>query len=133
MDCLVDLVDVELAGVVAANRVGDVLDESCQLGLVVGRDERACNPPGLLLARAASMSRGFDAERSAAVPRHREVDFRLASGSFTPSRYDDAISRLEAIGAGAPAGRLYHVALETDGQIQVLRCATVSYLSGADT
>jgi len=39
--------------------------------------------------------------------------------SFTPGRYDDAISRLEAAGAGAPAGRLYHVALETDGQIQV--------------
>ena len=29
------------------------------------------------------------------------------------------IGRLEAAGAGAPAGRLYHVALETDGQIQV--------------
>ena len=29
------------------------------------------------------------------------------------------ISRLEAAGAGAPAGRLYHVALETDGLIQV--------------
>lgn len=39
--------------------------------------------------------------------------------SFTPSAYDDAINRLEAAGAGAPAGRLYHVALETDGQIQV--------------
>jgi hypothetical protein len=39
--------------------------------------------------------------------------------SFTKARYDDAIRRLEAAGAGAPAGRLYHVALETDGQIQV--------------
>ena len=39
--------------------------------------------------------------------------------SFTPAQYDDAIGRLEAAGAGAPAGRLYHVALETDGQIQV--------------
>ena len=38
---------------------------------------------------------------------------------FTKARYDDTISRLEAAGAGAPAGRLYHVALETDGQIQV--------------
>jgi hypothetical protein len=38
---------------------------------------------------------------------------------FTKARYDDVISRLEAAGAGAPAGRLYHVALETDGQIQV--------------
>jgi len=39
--------------------------------------------------------------------------------SFTPEMYDDAVSRLEAAGAGAPAGRLYHFALETDGQIQV--------------
>ena len=39
--------------------------------------------------------------------------------SFTPARYDDTISRLEAAGVGAPAGRLYHVAIETDGQIQV--------------
>jgi len=29
------------------------------------------------------------------------------------------IKRLEAAGAGAPVGRLYHVALETDGTIQV--------------
>ena len=40
--------------------------------------------------------------------------------SFTPARYDDTIKRLEAAGAGAPPGRLYHVALEADGQIQVL-------------
>jgi hypothetical protein len=39
--------------------------------------------------------------------------------SFTPAKYDEAISRLEAAGVGAPAGRRYHVALETDGLIQV--------------
>ena len=39
--------------------------------------------------------------------------------SFAPSVYDEGLKRLEAAGAGAPAGRLYHVALETDGQIQV--------------
>jgi hypothetical protein len=39
--------------------------------------------------------------------------------SFTQARYDDAIRRLEAAGAGAPAGRRYHVALEADGLIQV--------------
>lgn len=38
---------------------------------------------------------------------------------FTPSEYDEAIKRLEAAGAGSPAGRLYHVALDTEGQIQV--------------
>jgi hypothetical protein len=39
--------------------------------------------------------------------------------SFTPARYDEVIKRLEAAGAGAPAGRLYHCALEADGLIQV--------------
>jgi hypothetical protein len=39
--------------------------------------------------------------------------------SFTPERYDDAIKRLEEAGVGAPPGRLYHVALESDGLIQV--------------
>jgi hypothetical protein len=33
--------------------------------------------------------------------------------------YDETISRLEAAGAGAPAGRLYHVAMESDGLVQV--------------
>ena len=39
--------------------------------------------------------------------------------SFSPKMYDDVIKRLQAAGAGAPAGRTYHVALETDGLIQV--------------
>ena len=39
--------------------------------------------------------------------------------SFTPERYDEAISQLEAAGAGKPAGRLHHIAVETDGKIQV--------------
>ena len=47
------------------------------------------------------------------------LGFYFTPSSFTPSAYDDAVSRLEAAGAGAPAGRLYHVALETDGLIQV--------------
>ena len=47
------------------------------------------------------------------------LGFYFTPSSFTPALYDDALSRLEAAGAGAPAGRLYHVALETDGQIQV--------------
>jgi hypothetical protein len=38
---------------------------------------------------------------------------------FTREIYDDTIERLEAAGAGAPAGRLYHVALESEGLIQV--------------
>ena len=47
------------------------------------------------------------------------LGFYFSPSSFTPARYDDAISRLEAAGAGAPAGRLYHVALEANGLIQV--------------
>ena len=39
--------------------------------------------------------------------------------SFTPARYDDTIKRLEQAGAGSPPGRLYHVAMEADGLIQV--------------
>ena len=39
--------------------------------------------------------------------------------SFTPAKYDDALTRLEAAGAGAPPGRLYRSAFETDGKIQV--------------
>ena len=38
---------------------------------------------------------------------------------FTPEAYNETIKRLEAAGAGAPVGRLYHAALEHDGQIQV--------------
>jgi hypothetical protein len=38
---------------------------------------------------------------------------------FTPALYEEAIKKLEAAGAGAPAGRSYHVALEADGLIQV--------------
>jgi hypothetical protein len=44
----------------------------------------------------------------------------FSPSSFTSEEYDQVISRLEAVGAGAPAGRLYHVALETGGQIQLL-------------
>ena len=47
------------------------------------------------------------------------LGFYFTPSSFTPGAYDEAVSRLEAAGAGAPPGRLYHVALETDGQIQV--------------
>jgi hypothetical protein len=38
---------------------------------------------------------------------------------FTPARYDDAIKRLDAAGAGTPEGRLHHFAMETDGKISV--------------
>ncbi|HSY14653.1 MAG TPA: hypothetical protein VK816_01605 [Jatrophihabitantaceae bacterium] len=47
------------------------------------------------------------------------LGFYFRSGSFTPDQYDDAIKQLAAAGAGAPAGRSFHAALETDGLIQV--------------
>jgi hypothetical protein len=47
------------------------------------------------------------------------LGFYFTPSSFTTARYDDALKRLEAAGAGAPAGRLYHCAMEVDGLIQV--------------
>ena len=47
------------------------------------------------------------------------LSFYFTPSGFTPEVYDQVVSRLEAEGAGAPAGRLYHAALESDGQIQV--------------
>lgn len=38
---------------------------------------------------------------------------------FTQEKYEQAIRRLEESGAGAPEGRRYHVALESDGEISV--------------
>jgi hypothetical protein len=43
----------------------------------------------------------------------------FSPSSFTPARYAEVIKRLDAAGAGAPAGRTYHFALEVDGLIQV--------------
>ena len=47
------------------------------------------------------------------------LGFYFTPTGFTPAEYDTVIDQLGAAGAGAPAGRLYHVAMETDGQIQV--------------
>ena len=47
------------------------------------------------------------------------LSFYFSPSSFTPAVYDETIKKLEAAGAGAPAGRLYHFALEADGKIQV--------------
>jgi hypothetical protein len=47
------------------------------------------------------------------------LSFYFSPSSFSTAQYDETIAKLEAAGAGAPSGRLYHFALETDGQIQV--------------
>ena len=47
------------------------------------------------------------------------LGFYFAPASMTKEQYDDATSKLAAAGFGAPAGRLYHVAMVSDGEIQV--------------
>jgi hypothetical protein len=47
------------------------------------------------------------------------VSFYFTPKGFTPEVYDNVLKQLDAAGAGAPAGRLYHVGLESDGLIQV--------------
>jgi hypothetical protein len=45
--------------------------------------------------------------------------FYFAHDGFTPEKYAQALSKLDAAGAGAPKGRTQHIALESDGKIQV--------------
>jgi hypothetical protein len=47
------------------------------------------------------------------------LGFYFTPSGFTAELYDEAIRRLEEAGAGAPAGRSNHFALETNGEIQV--------------
>ncbi|HXD66004.1 MAG TPA: hypothetical protein VNV17_15385 [Solirubrobacteraceae bacterium] len=47
------------------------------------------------------------------------LGFYITGKGFTRERYDTTLAELEAAGAGAPDGRHSHVALESDGEIQV--------------
>ena len=47
------------------------------------------------------------------------LGFYITAKGFTQERYDTTTVQLEEAGAGAPDGRISHVALETDGEIQV--------------
>lgn len=47
------------------------------------------------------------------------LGFYFTPSGFTRDKYDEALRQLDAAGAGAPEGRLYHAALETNGEIQV--------------
>jgi hypothetical protein len=47
------------------------------------------------------------------------LGFYITGKGFTVDRYDTTLAQLEEAGAGAPAGRVSHVALETNGEIQV--------------
>jgi len=47
------------------------------------------------------------------------LGFYITGKGFTQAKYDTTTAQLEEAGAGAPAGRHSHVALETNGEIQV--------------
>lgn len=47
------------------------------------------------------------------------LGFYITGKGFTQDRYDTTTVELEEAGVGAPDGRISHVALETDGEIQV--------------
>jgi hypothetical protein len=47
------------------------------------------------------------------------LGFYITGTGFTQEKYDTTLAQLEDAGAGAPEGRISHVALETGGEIQV--------------
>jgi hypothetical protein len=47
------------------------------------------------------------------------IVMRFTPQALTAAKYDEVISRLEAAGAGAPAGRLYHVCFGNKEELRV--------------
>jgi hypothetical protein len=47
------------------------------------------------------------------------LGFYITGKGFTQEKYDTTTTQLDKAGAGTPVGRISHVALETDGEIQV--------------
>jgi hypothetical protein len=47
------------------------------------------------------------------------LGFYITGKDFTQDKYDTTTRQLEEAGAGAPDGRISHVAVETNGEIQV--------------
>jgi hypothetical protein len=47
------------------------------------------------------------------------LGFYFTPSSFSTADYDEVIKQLDAAGAGSPDGRLHHIALESDGNVQV--------------
>jgi hypothetical protein len=47
------------------------------------------------------------------------LGFYITAKGFTKERYDTTTVQLEEAGAGAPDGRISHLALESNGEIQV--------------
>ena len=46
------------------------------------------------------------------------IGIYFPDGKFTPDQYDAAVKQLEAAGAGAPAGRIHHVAVTANDNVQ---------------
>lgn len=47
------------------------------------------------------------------------VVLRFTAEGFTAAKYDEVVKRLEAAGAGSPAGRLYHVCFGDTDNLRV--------------
>jgi hypothetical protein len=47
------------------------------------------------------------------------LGFYFSPKSFSKEQYDEAVKRLDAAGAGSPAGRLYHFAFPGEGGLNV--------------
>jgi hypothetical protein len=47
------------------------------------------------------------------------ISIYINSPSMTAAQYDDIVGRLEAAGAGKPAGRLYHACFGSGDKLQV--------------
>jgi hypothetical protein len=85
------------------------MDEDDAVSNEVRRDGRVA--PQLLTSDRA--------RRAERIGDRMALGFYFTPSGFTQDKYEEAIAKLEAAGAGAPEGRSYHVALETNGEIQV--------------
>jgi hypothetical protein len=47
------------------------------------------------------------------------IGIYFGGGTFSPEQYDEAIVKLNDAGHGAPAGRIHHVAMTSDGNMQI--------------
>jgi hypothetical protein len=47
------------------------------------------------------------------------IGIYFGNGSFPQAKYDEAIAQLDAAGHGAPKGRIHHVAVSSNGNMQI--------------
>ena len=104
-------VDVLLTGATPAFAKHRVLR---LVGCVLGR-----RPTSQLAAEYSPRHRWANHRADRAKGDRMALGFYITAKGFTQERYDTTLVQLEEAGAGAPDGRISHVALETDGEIQV--------------